>query len=422
MTITQEAKNADNAYLYLKQRFLKKDRAYFDCIGDNRPKYSADDLKGILLSLGWSNEHTRIVMQRLRQHDLDVWSGKEVFRPAEPRIVPTDEGTSDINNWRPSQVVPTNGDATPFIDYLRRLVPEQSERQWLLDFLAFKYQNPASKQRHAVILFSAKQGVGKSTLKDIISAVYANTKCVDSTDGLVGRFACPNWNGSWVVAEEIKVTTGGTTYNALKAFITEEKKQGERKGQDFTAFDTPASLLLLTNSEPSFIEATDRRFFIVEVKNDESAEELASYFAGFRKWLQRGGLEAIAGLLGRRDTYEYFPDAPPPCTAVKSRLIGLVGSGLGQEVQDWIEDRPYPAFTESQIKEGFPSFDIERLRHHFAGYQKHPERVQLDGDKHWVWHKSDTKVVMRRGVSAKLVLQKGTEIDLKELVKHDYTL
>jgi hypothetical protein len=423
MTLQQQgSKTADNGFEYLRSRFLKKNGSYVDAIDNSFKTYKKDDLTQILRSHGWSAEDRRQIRARINSgDDLSVWSGNEVFRPNAPRIIPNTHGTSDINNWTPSRVEPSDGDVTPFLDYVSKLAPNEDDQRWLLDVLAFKYQNPDYKQKHAIIAYSSEHGVGKSTLGHIITTVFGNAKTVNSPNALIGPFACPNWNGTWLIAEEIPLRSGGHTYNALKSYVTESAQQGQRKGQDWATFQTPASLLILSNYEPSFIEPEDRRFYILEVRNALTKEQLASYFARFRRWLEAGGYSAIAGFLARRVVSGYLPDAPPPVTAAKSRLIGLVQSGAGQDVKDWLEDLPLPVFTEAMLTASFKDqgLNIERVRHYLSGFTKHPRRIEVAGTKQWFWHREGTTIRTERRQPAVFIDNAGNVTLLKEIIDHD---
>ncbi len=327
---------------------------------------------------------------------------------------------ADINAWMPPEVEAIKGDAQPFLNYMERLLPVPSERDWLLNFLAYRYQHLSTKPKHGVILYGTRQGTGKSTLGHIVEKVFGNTKRITNVDGLVGKFSALNWTAAWVVAEEIKVTAGGTTYNALKDLITGTKKEGERKGQDFATFSTTAALLLLSNYEPSFIEPDDRRFFIVEVTSQCSTEELQSYFAEFHRWLEHeGGYSKIAWYLKRRNTGDYSPEAPPPMTESKARLIGLVKTGLQQEVSDWLDDLGADVVAESRLTIQFARISSEQLRHLMsrAGWQKFDGRVTIHNEKTRLWHRQGTRIEVSSGQKAAFVDLDGNRQLLEELVE-----
>jgi hypothetical protein len=423
MNTAQELKTADNGYQYLKDRFLRKEGKYFDCSKIARPKYDAKDLAQVLVDRGWPAEAVHSVQSRLRRlgQDLSVWSGCEVFRPNQSRIIRNENGTSDINNWTASDVIPSDGDVTPFLDYLDSFIPVAEDREYLLDLIAYRYQNPTVKQQHGAIIYSEEQGIGKSRLKNVIAKVFGNTQFVNTVDGLVDKYSNPNWSGSWIVAEEIKVTAGGTVYNKLKSKITEEFMQGERKNVDFATFQIPATLLLLTNYEPSFIEPKDRRFFIIEAKTKLAEGEIVPYMTRLDAWLAEGGYEAIAAFLAARDVSRYSPYRAPPVNATKRRLIGLVGSGIGQDVADWIDGRA--AFTERAITEAFKPHQFSELRHHLKGYQKFcgtkDGRLTIHGTKERVWHKGDTRIVYKDGGVSELHLEDGTVLLLKKVIDDD---
>jgi len=425
MTEQNEEKTPQEPYEFLSKRFLMKDSRYFDTSRDELSKFSRADLIRVLRDLGYSDDDCTRVDNMIKRRGLRTWSGQQVFRPNEGRILAIGDGMYDVNAWKAVEVRPSanDDDTEPFETFLKRLVPNDAEREWLIDFLAHRYQRPHVKPAHGAILYGP-QGTGKSTLGDIVGAVYGNTKRVNTAEGLVGRFSASNWLGLWVVAEEIPVSKGGISYNALKDLITAEKRMGEKKGVDFAVYQTSAALLLCSNTVPSFIEEDDRRFFIVEVPAKESRESIESYFQGFRDWLDnRDGYSKIAGFLSRRDISGYSPMAAPLVTESKKQLIGLVKTGLEQQVCDWFDDLGANVVSEEDFHRAFEPKKPEELRYAVkkAGWLKFdgPDkgRISINGTKKHLLYRSGTKIVPHKGKSAEFEDLDGTRAPLADVLK-----
>ena len=90
-----------------------------------------------------------------------------VFRPGQPDTLPNDL----YNTWRPSEVEPAQGDTTIWSEHLRYLFPAATDRDLLLNWLAWAYQNPTLKPNHALLLVGETMGTGKSPGRpDILQA------------------------------------------------------------------------------------------------------------------------------------------------------------------------------------------------------------------------------------------------------------
>ncbi len=71
------------------------------------------------------------------------------------RIVAEADGRRALNLWRPSDVVPVEGDASMIERHLRYLCPRPGEYDHLVDMLAFMVQRPGEKLKSAVVLAGA---------------------------------------------------------------------------------------------------------------------------------------------------------------------------------------------------------------------------------------------------------------------------
>ena len=81
-------------------------------------------------------------------------------------------GVSVFNLYRPPTIMAKPGDATPWLDHIRRVFREDAEH--IVAWLAHRVQRPQEKINHALVLGGA-QGIGKDTL---LARISHTTECI----------------------------------------------------------------------------------------------------------------------------------------------------------------------------------------------------------------------------------------------------
>src|ERR1700692_520647 len=95
------------------------------------------------------------------------------FNPGQP------EFDGDVyNTWRPSPVVPIQGDTSIWDEHLLYLFPNQADRDLLLDWCAWVYQNPSKRPLYALLIVGPQGGTGKSFVARVMEQLIGpgNTK------------------------------------------------------------------------------------------------------------------------------------------------------------------------------------------------------------------------------------------------------
>ena len=82
-------------------------------------------------------------------------------------------------------------------------------------------------------------------------------------------------------SEEVNLPAGSPKGNALKTYITETETVSERKGVEAESIKQFCCFLFTTNHLPLWIEAEDRRYYLIEIDHDGHATgQTALEFAG----------------------------------------------------------------------------------------------------------------------------------------------
>jgi hypothetical protein len=259
------------------------------------------------------------------------------YEPVDPRRYIDREGLEFLNTFKSSRVAAVEGDPTPFTEFMSYLVPEQSERDHLMKMVAYTVRNPGRKLRHALLLRSAIQGVGKTMFLDIWGGLVGEHNVRKTTPKeLAGDFQSYLRDRLLVVCEEMNLGMGFRAYNDLKDMVTantaliNEKHLRPRECRIYSTF------VFLTNvNQPLFLEQHDRRFFYID---SPAQRRDPKYYKDFATWWQ-GNLGIVRNYIDGIDLSDFNPHEAPPMTEAKLRLITGSKSELAQELALAIVER-----------------------------------------------------------------------------------
>jgi hypothetical protein len=213
-----------------------------------------------------------------------------------------------INTFCPSNIKPIKGDATPWLDYMNMLVPEEEDRNNLMRWCATLIARPDIKMEYGVLLISETQGVGKTTLGERILAPivgYPNTSFPSETDIVDSQF------NSWIahkrlaIVNEIYAGASVKAYNKLKNIVTDEQITVNKKHQATYEIQCWIHILACSNSIRALkLSMDDRRWLVPKITEEK---QKPSYWSEFNNWLaEEGGLGIIMNW-----AVEYLLDVGP---------------------------------------------------------------------------------------------------------------
>jgi len=285
----------------------------------------------------------------VKVHDLD-------YRPDTNERFVVRDGRTLYNSYKPSDVVPVEGDATPFAEFLEYLVPDGDERAHLLNMMAFTVCNPGQKLRHALLLRSREQGIGKSMLATIWGRLVGLSNVrKTTTEEIASPYQGFIKEATLIVLEELNWGVGPQGYNRLKEYITEDVAMVNEKFLKVRQWQNVASWVILTNIPvPIQIEDRDRRFFYID---SPAAKKSPGYYQEFAAWCFEN-LGVIRHFLDQIDLTHFNPRAEPPMTLAKERLIADSRTELLKDLATLVEERSGPfcrdvvTFREVEIELG----------------------------------------------------------------------
>lgn len=263
-------------------------------------------------------------------HDLD-------YQPSRVEKYYERDGLTWFNTYKPSDVVAQKGDTGPIEEFISYLVPEPAERDHLLKMIAWTVRYPGRKLRHALLLRSRAQGIGKSMLTEIWGALLGKSNVrKTTTEEVQGQYQGFIKETMLVVLEELNFGVGPAAYNRLKDLITGSEASVNEKFLPVRVWPNVATFVILTNiPTPMIIEDRDRRLFYIDTPAQQREPE---YYRTLANWWGEN-LGIIRGFLDTVDLSEFDPFAAPPMTTAKQRLIADGRIDLVKDLAVAIEER-----------------------------------------------------------------------------------
>jgi hypothetical protein len=234
-----------------------------------------------------------------------VWKGDVKVRKFESLVYVPGETTfpdgdgGRYNAWRPSKIAPRAGDVSWFVEHMEYLIPNERERELVLDYLASIVQRPADKAQFA-LLIRGDQGTGKSAVGELMRRIVGEHNVVKpNNDEIANRFNSWQIEGHLAIVEELMTLGRTEVANRLKPIITEPLLRVEMKCA--TPFSAPnhLNLICFTNHRDALkIEDGDRRWMIVF--SPAKPQRPDYYRRLFQRIASDDGAAAVAHLLATR--------------------------------------------------------------------------------------------------------------------------
>lgn len=273
------------------------------------------------------------------------------FRPALPAgQVVEEEGRKLVNKYVPIDVPRVQGDPSPFLNHLARVLPVERDRQILLSYMAACVQHKGVKFQWAPLL-QGVQGNGKTLFSlCIMHAVGKRYTHMPKAENLDSNFNIWLLDKLFVGVEEIKVTEKRQSLlETLKPMITAGNGiEIEGKGVDQITADICANFLFTTNHRDALKTDDNERRFAMFFTAQQTKQDLIDhgmsgrYFPELYAWLNGGGYHIVNELL---HTYQIPDEFNPaggchraPWTSSTEEAVHANKGALEHEVQEAIEE------------------------------------------------------------------------------------
>lgn len=273
---------------------------------------------------------------------------RTVFNPA---AAPGQIIGNAVNMYYPADVEMKQGDVTPFLDLMQKLLPDARDREILTSYMAACVQHIGSKFQWAPVL-QGVEGNGKTALFSTV-AYAVGQKFVHSPkpEQLANQFNGYIEGKLFILVEEVHMRDRVELLDILKPLITNLQVETENKGANKQMTDNRANWAFCTNFRDAIIKSrNDRRyamFFTAQQHVDDLARDgmTGDYFPRLYDWLRNGGYAAVAWWLKH---YPIRDDLNPakgchraPETSSTSAAIKVSTGNVERDIQEACEDGTY---------------------------------------------------------------------------------
>jgi hypothetical protein len=247
---------------------------------------------------------------------------KVTFMPSLPTGIVRLDSEYCLNQYVDRRLKPVKSNSVreqtkPFWDFMEYMIPNPEERQVVMSWIATLYAKPERRMAFGLLFLSKLQGVGKSTLLNMIAELVGRKHASFPGDAMIqGDFNGWLVNKRLVVVHEIYAGQSWKTYNRLKTLITDEFVEANNKHVVNYTLPNWTHFCAASNSmEALRIESDDRRWYVPALP-----EKLYGRYGELRQWTRGGGMRYLASELLEWDGYLLEGDQAPR-TLSKSNLI-----------------------------------------------------------------------------------------------------
>ncbi len=307
------------------------------------------------------------------------------FRPELPTgQMVSYEGRQLLNSYVPIDTVKVDGDPSRFIEFMKRILPIETDRLIALSYMAAMVQNPGRKFQWWLVIQGA-EGNGKTLLLRCLSHAIGHRYTHLVNPEAMAKTG--NQFNSWIEGhlfvgiEEIYMSKRRDFLETFKSTVTNDRIGIEGKGLAQRTGDNRANGLMLTNHKEAIPVTVDSRRYAILYCAQQSEFDLrrdnmhGSYFPDLYNWLL--GRDEYAGL-GENYGYavvahylaNYTPDPRfnPAGLCQRAPHSSSFGEALQQslgraeqEIQEAIEEGR-PGFCGGWVSSHYLDLLLDRIR------------------------------------------------------------
>jgi len=193
-----------------------------------------------------------------------------------------------VNKYKPHDLKAVEGDVSLFIKLVEHVIPDETVRNFFLDFISYHYQYPGEKIRFGFILQSTEFQIGKGSIWYAIKNTLGdNVKKVDIEESLDKAKAFLSdrqlvlidemkSKGDWDEREEI--------LNKFKLFITEEEHSSRKLYVDYeTIKDSCTNFMFFTNYADAIVLPQNEARYAVYLSTAKRLDD--DFYSKYHQWV-----------------------------------------------------------------------------------------------------------------------------------------
>ena len=245
------------------------------------------------------------------------------FRPdVKEKFFKDEFGVKCVNSYLKPDITPIAGSIKPVLDHFKNLIPNKTERNHFLNYIAYLIQKPGKKIRWVIILKGAK-GIGKSFISDVILQPILGTNNIISVSSknLTSNFNSWQEGAQLAVCHELKMHSKSKyeskedLTDILKSFITDNTVSVEKKGVDILQAKNITNLIAFTNHEDVVhLSQDERRYLMLRATMVKPLSE--EYYENLAEWVG-DNTDKILNYFLNKSLMGFSPNRAPTSTYTK---------------------------------------------------------------------------------------------------------
>jgi primase-polymerase (primpol)-like protein len=319
------------------------------------------------------------------------------FRPdLTPGAIIDQDGHKLVNTYVPVVTESVEGDITPFLTHLNKLLPVKMDREILLSYMAACVQYKGIKFQWTPLV-QGTEGNGKTLLTRCVAyAIGDRYTHFPPANEISEKFNEWLFGKLFIGVEDVYVADHKReVIEVLKPMITNNKLAKRAMQQSQVTADLCANFMLNSNYKEAIRKSQSDRRFAVFYTAQQTEEDLkrdgmdGDYFPNLYGWLNGGGYAIVNHYLSNYDIpEEYNPAGKCHRAPETSSTVEAITASMGGIEQDIIE-----AIEEGRL--GFAngwvsSVHLDKLLQHTRTTRAIPQNKRRDILKQlgYVWHPS----------------------------------
>lgn len=263
------------------------------------------------------------------------------FEPAmPPGAVVERNGEVQVNTYWPISTPRQQGDASPFLNHLAKIIPNERDRQILLSYMAACVQHKGVKFQWAPLI-QGVEGNGKTLLTRCVAfAIGERYTHLPKASQIAEKFNGWMYAKIFIGIEDVYVPESDIdVLEKLKPMITNDRGEIESKGVDQKTLEVCCNFMMNCNKKGALRKSrNDRRLGCFYCAQQEKADLVRDgmtdgYFQRLYAWLRNGGYEIVNELLSTYEIPEEFNPALGHIAPITSSTDEAIEHGLGYAEQ-----------------------------------------------------------------------------------------
>lgn len=318
------------------------------------------------------------------------------FKPdLPPGALIKQDGQVKVNIYVPVTTCRINGDPSPFLNHLKRVLPDETDQTILLSYMAACVQYKGVKFQWAPLL-QGVEGNGKTFFTRCVAAAIGEKYVHFPPAAELGeKFNAWLFDKLFIGVEDIFVPDQKReVFEILKTMITNNRLAKRAMQTDQTMHDVCCNFIFNSNHKDSIRKTKNDRRFSVFYSAQQHADDLirdgmtGDYFPNLYDWLRAEGYAIVTDFLYKFQIPEQYNPATvchrAPRTSTTDEAVEASLGGIEQEILEaidegrpgfaggWISSMALDLLLKSKRKDGSIPINKRKDMLYSLGYDYHP--------------------------------------------------